>query len=210
MRPALERQRLGKQVSRNDKRKEITPGPVGVLLERLIIAALFLFVIAAPISIAATQFAWAMGLLFWLLRFTIWPRPQLHRTPIDYAMFGFFILTGLSSFLSYQPMVSVGKLRAAMLFTIVYLFAQNLRVLRLVHVCLALLIASAVVGALFTFGQYVVVRGVKVYGVRADSPLKSGRLASRENPMAVPIESGDTIEEVNGHKISSTDELVDE
>jgi len=190
--------------------REISPPPAGVWLERAILAALFLFVIGAPVSIAATQFAWAMGLLFWLLRFLIWPRPKLDRTPLDYPMLAFFILTGVSSFLSYEPMVSVGKLRAAMLFTIVYLFAQNLRVLRLVHVCLALLIASAVVGALFTFGQYVVGRGVKVYGVRADSPLKSGRLASRENPMAVPIESGDTIEEVNGHKISSTDELVDE
>src|SRR6185436_9398238 len=194
MRPALERQRLGKQVSRNDKRKEITPGPVGVLLERLIIAALFLFVIAAPISIAATQFAWAMGLLFWLLRFTIWPRPQLHRTPIDYAMFGFFILTGLSSFLSYEPMVSIGKLRAAMLFTIVYLFAENLRSMRWLRLLVLLLVSSTLVTALFTFGQYLLGRGVKVYDVRAESPLKLARLDSREKPLT-PILSGDTIEE---------------
>jgi len=209
MGPALERQRLGKQVSRNDKRKEITPGPLGVLLERCIIAALFLFVIAAPISIAATQFAWAMGLLFWLLRFTIWPRPQLHRTPIDYAMFGFFILTGLSSFLSYEPMVSIGKLRAAMLFTIVYLFAENLRSLRLLRLLVLLLVASTLVTALFTFGQYLVGRGVKVYEVRADSPLKLGRLDSREKTL-IPILSGDTIEEVNHQRLSSPEQLVAE
>ena len=61
------------------------------------------------LSIAAAQFAWALGLLFWLLRFLVWPRPQLHRTPLDYAMFAFFIITGISSFLSYEPMVSIGK-----------------------------------------------------------------------------------------------------
>src|SRR4030095_13466180 len=98
------------------------------------------------------------GLLFWLLRFTVWPRPQMRRTPIDYAMFAFFLLTGLSSFLSYEPMVSIGKLRAAMLFTIVYLFAENLRSLKLFRLLVMLLVASDVVTALFTFGPYVVGR----------------------------------------------------
>ncbi|PYS23451.1 MAG: hypothetical protein DMF72_09510 [Acidobacteria bacterium] len=107
--------------------REIAPGPLGLWLERTIVAAMFLFVIAAPNSIAATQTAWMLGMLFWLLRFLVWPRPKLYRTPIDYPMFGFFLLTGLSSFLSYEPSVSIGKLRAASLFTIVYLFAENIR-----------------------------------------------------------------------------------
>jgi hypothetical protein len=51
--------------------REIAPGPLGLWLERLILGALFLFAFAAPISIAAAQFAWAMGLLFWLLRFFV-------------------------------------------------------------------------------------------------------------------------------------------
>src|SRR3979409_816032 len=106
---------------------EIAPGPLGFWLERALLGALFLFVIAAPNSIAATQSAWFLGLLFWVLRFTVWPRPGLDRTPLDYPMFGFFLLTGLSSFLSYTPTVSIGKLRAACLFTIVYLIAENVR-----------------------------------------------------------------------------------
>src|SRR5229473_7541309 len=107
--------------------REIKPGPLGVWLERALVGTLFLFVIAAPNSIAATQAAWMLGLLFWVLRFFVWPRPKLERTPIDYPMFAFFLLTGLSSFLSYEPSVSIGKLRAASLFTIVYLFAENVR-----------------------------------------------------------------------------------
>ena len=66
-----------------------------------------------------------LGLLFWVLRFFVFPRPRLYRTPIDYPMFAFFLLTGLSAFLSYEPSVSIGKMRAASLFTIVYLFAET-------------------------------------------------------------------------------------
>jgi len=189
--------------------REIDPGPLGLWLDRAIIASLSLFVLAAPVSIAGTQAATFLGLLFWVLRFAIWPRPKLHRTPIDYAMLGFFILTGISSFLSYEPMVSIGKLRAAMLFTIVYLFAQNIRSARLLRILVVLLIASCVVGALFTFGQYLVGRGVKVYDVRADSPLSAARLVSPGKISPLPIVSGDTLEEIGGQKLSSPEQLVE-
>jgi O-antigen ligase len=188
--------------------REIAPGPLGLWLERVILAALFLFTFAAPISIAAAQFAWAVGLLFWLLRFFVFPRPQFHRTPIDYAMFAFFILTGISSFLSYEPMVSIGKLRAAMLFTIAYLFAENVRPARILRLLIIVLLAATTLSAVFTFGQYAIGRGVKVQGVRADSPLKSARFVTRAKIEANPILDGDTIEEVDGQKVSNAEELL--
>jgi len=189
--------------------REIAPGPLGLWLERGILATLFLFSFAAPLSIAAAQSAWALGLLFWLLRFFVWPRPQLHRTPVDYAMFAFFILTGISSFLSYEPMVSIGKLRAAMLFTIVYLFAESVRSTRVLRALVIVLIASAVASTLFTFGQYALGRGVKVYDVHADSPLKSARfVVTRTKSDPAPILDGDTIEEIDGHRIRNAEELV--
>jgi O-antigen ligase len=182
---------------------------LAVWLGRAIIATLFLFVIAAPVSIAAAQFAWAMGILFWLARFAIWPRPQLHRTPLDYALLAFFILTGISSFLSYEPMVSIGKLRAAMLFTIVYLFAQNVRSARVLRVLVVLLISSCLVGVMFTFGQYGIGRGVKVYDVRPDSPLKSALFVTRAKRDPAPILNSDTIEEIDGERIWNAQQLVD-
>ena len=176
----------------------------------MILAALFLFTFAAPISIAAAQFAWAMGLLFWLLRFFVFPRPLLHRTPLDYAMFAFFILTGISSFLSYEPMVSIGKLRAAMLFTIVYLFAENIRSARILRLLVVVLMAAALLSALFTFAQYAIGRGVKVQGVRADSPLTTARYVTRTKIEANPILDGDTIEEIDGQRIWNAEQLVSE
>jgi len=190
--------------------REIAPGPLGLWLDRVILAALFLFTFAAPISIAAAQFAWALGLLFWLLRFFVFPRPMLHRTPLDYAMFAFFILTGISSFLSYEPMVSIGKLRAAMLFTIAYLFAENIRSARILRLLVVVLMAATMLSALFTFAQYAIGRGVKVQGVRADSPLKAARFITRAKIEVNPILDGDTIEEVDGQRISNCEQLVAE
>ena len=188
--------------------REITPGPLGLWLDRGILATLFLFVIAAPNSIAATQTAWLLGLLFWVLRLFVWPRPRLHRTPLDYALLGFFILTGISSFLSYEPMVSIGKLRAASLFTIIYLFAENVRSAYVLRAVTVVLIAACAVNVVYTFGQFALGRGVKVYEVRSESPLSAARQVSREKILPVPILSGDTLEEVDGHKLHNIDDLI--
>jgi O-antigen ligase len=181
---------------------------MGVWLDRALVAALFLLVIAAPHSIAATQTAWLLGMLFWVLRFAVWPRPKVHRTPIDYAMLGFFIFTGVAALLSYEPLVSIGKLRQASLFTIVYLFAQNVRSARALRALTILLVASCMVNVLYTFGQYAVGRGVKVYEVRSDSPLSAARLVSREQIQTMPILSGDTLLEADGRKLRGTEDLI--
>jgi len=192
----------------NPKSREITPGPLATWLERAILGALFLFVIAAPNSIAATQMAWFLGLLFWVLRFTVWPRPKLERTPLDYPLFGFFLLTGLSSFLSYSPIISIGKLRAACLFTIVYLFAENVRSRRVLRALVIVLLASCTINVLYTFGQYAFGRGVKVYGVGPNSPLVEAKRVSRAKIEAIPILSGDTLEEVDGRPLRSAQDLA--
>ncbi len=183
-------------------------GPLGIWLERAILGVLLLFVIAVPNSIAATQTAWLMGMLFWVLRLLVWPRPQLDRTPIDYPIFLFFVLTGLSALLSYEPSVSIGKLRAASLFLIVYLFAENVRSLKLLRVLPILLVAACMANVIFVFGQFAVGRGVKVLGVSTASPLSQAQLISHGQKQNTPIVTGDTIEQVDGRPIRSVDELV--
>jgi O-antigen ligase len=183
--------------------------PLAVWLERATLGALFLFVVAAPNSIAATQTAWMLGLLLWVLRLVVWPRPKLERTPLDYPMFGFFLLTGLSSFLSYTPVVSIGKLRAACLFTIVYLFAENVRSRRVLRALVFVLLASCMVSVLYTFGEYAFGRGVKVYGVAANSPLSDAKRISRAKIEPIPILSGDTLLEIDGRRLHNLDELIE-
>lgn len=168
------------------------------LLDVAILGCLFAFAFAAPHSIAGAQTAWLAGMLLWVIRFVVRPRPQLHRTPVDYVLLGFFIVTGMAAFLSYEPMVSIGKLRAASLFTIIYLVVQNVSSLRVVRFLALTLIASCFVNVLFTFGERAIGRGIKVSDVSESSPL-----------YAAGIRDGDTLLEVDSVKLKDPAQLVD-
>ena len=93
---------------------------VAVWLERGLLACLFLLAASAPHSIAATQTAGGLALGFWLARLAVRPHPPFFRTPVDYALLGFFGWTVLTALLSYEPRTSIGKLGSASLFLIVY------------------------------------------------------------------------------------------
>ena len=133
----------------------------------------------------------------WLLRFAFRPRPRLLRTPVEYLLLGFFILTGFTAFLSYEPMVSIGKLRAASLFTIVYLFAENVTSLRVVRLLVITLICACMANVVFTAGERMLGRGVKVHDVSQSGPLHVNG-----------IRDGDTLLAVDGSKLSDPQELV--
>jgi O-antigen ligase len=167
------------------------------VLDGAIIAFLFVFAAAAPNSIAATQSAWLIGLVLWLARLAVHPRPKPHRTPVDYFVLGFFILSGISSFLSYEPMVSIGKLRAASLFTIIYLFVENVPSLRVARWLALTLVCGCMVNVAYTAGERLLGRAVKVHGVSANSPLYQAG-----------IRDGDTLLEVDGQKLRDPQDLV--
>ncbi len=166
-------------------------------IDRAIIVCLFMFAAAAPHSIAATQTAWLIGMLLWVSRFAFYPVSVLHKSPLDYALLGFFILTGLSAFLSYEPMVSIGKLRAASLFTIVYLFAQNIPSRRVLRLLALTLVASCTINVLYTAGQRLVGRGVKIQSLTVESPL-----------YASGVRAGDTLLEINGTRVNDPEDLI--
>lgn len=182
---------------------------VAVWLDRAIVFWLFIFAVAAPHSIAGAQAAWLWGMFFWTLRFLFRPRPRFIRTPVDYALFGFILLTIISSLFSYDQSASIGKLRAASLFTIVYLVAGNVTQKRVLRLLALTLIASCMVSVFYTLGERAVGRGVRIEGVAVNSPLREAifvREDKTEDP--TPITSGDTLLEVDGRAIESPDELV--
>src|ERR1700750_787471 len=119
-------------------------------LELAIQVCLFFFSACAPHSIAATQTAWLVGMVLWIVRRFVYPPPQTYRTPIDYALLGFFIITGLAALFSYEPMVSAGKLRAASLFTIVYLFVENIPSAKVLRLLALTLVASCMINVAYT------------------------------------------------------------
>jgi O-antigen ligase len=172
------------------------------------VACIFLIAVFAPHSIAATQTFWLLGLLCWVLRFALRPRPKLFRTPIDYWLLGFFVLSGVSGVFSYSPIMSIGKMRGASLFTIVYLVAQNVRRLRLVQLLALTLIGSCMINVLLTAGEFAFGRGVKVQGVSAESPLAKAVFHTRTVLQPTPIVDGDTVWEVDGKPVGNPDELA--
>jgi hypothetical protein len=173
-----------------------------------IIACLFLIAIFAPHSIALTQGAWLLGMALWVARFAFYPRPRLFRSPVDYVLIGFFILSGISGVFSYNPVMSIGKMRAASLFTIVYLVAQNVPSLRIVRLLALALIASCMLNVLLTAGRLVVGRGVKVRGVSAESSLAKAVFRTRTVTQPTPIVDGDIVWEVDGQRVDTPDELA--
>src|SRR2546421_893805 len=158
---------------------------LSVWLERATVGCLFLFAFFAPHSIAATQTVWMLALLFWALRFLLRPRPAMYRTPVDYALLGFYILTLISAFCSYDPDVSIGKLRAASLFTIVYVVAENIRTRRVLRALAVVVVASCLLNVFYTFGVAAVGRGVKIEELNANGPLYAAGVRAGETLVAV-------------------------
>jgi O-antigen ligase len=167
-------------------------GVAAVWLERLIVGCLFAFAFSVPHSIAAAQGVWVLGMLAWVARFAFRPRPTLRRTPVDYALLGFFVLTFITSFFSYEPDESLGKLRAASLFTIVYLTAENIPSRRVLRALVLTLVASCMLNVAYTFVVRVRGHGVKVNSLSAESPLR-----------AVGVETNDTLLEVDRAPLKS-------
>ncbi len=177
-------------------------------LDKALVVWLFALALFLPHSIAATQISWMCGMLVWGLRWLVAPRPRRWQTPIDYALLGFFILTFISAVFSYEQTVSLGKLRGASLFTIVYLVAFNVRSRRVLRWLAIVLVASCMVSVLYTMGERVRGRGVKIEGLTTESPLKAAVFRNGETRTPTPIQNGDTVLEVDGRKVYGPEELA--
>ncbi len=170
---------------------------------------LFALALAAPHSIAATQLAWGCGLILWGARSLFRPRPRLPRSMVVYTLLAFFAWTLLSALCSYDRATSVGKLRAASLFTIVLLVASNVHTRRTLRLLALALVASCAVNVLYTFGERAVGRGFRVEGVTADSPLRAALFVREDGTLdPTPIQSGDIVLEVDGRRVREPEELA--
>ena len=181
---------------------------ISTALDRAIIGCLFLIALFAPHSIAATQAAWLLGMVLWATRLAVYPRPKLFRSPVDYVLLGFFVLSGVSAVFSYNPIMSIGKMRAASLFTIVYLVSQNVRSWREVRLLALTLIASCMINVFLTAGEVAIGKGVKVQGVSSSSPLTQAVFRTRTVTQPTPIVNGDTIWQIDGKPVDSPQDVA--
>lgn len=137
---------------------------------RALIFALLLFALSLPHSIAAAQISLSLGLLFWILRDLAMRQIHFARTPIDLPLLCFIVLTILSAIFSVEPGLSLPKLKALGLFTVIYLLVTNLHQ-RGAPVLASMLIASSLFGVGFSLIEKARGRGMVIATIAADSPL---------------------------------------
>lgn len=167
-------------------------------LERFAFIFLVLTFAAAPHSIAATQTAWIVGMLAWIARLFLKPRVRFRFGWLDAALWGLFIWSVVSSLISYEPLVSIDKLRGAAVFLIFYFVLYNLRTRRSAYLMAAVLVGSCMVNVLWMPIERLIGRGVEINGMASDSPFtKPG------------LKDGDTLLEVNKKKVTTPEEVIE-
>jgi O-antigen ligase len=176
-------------------------------MERIIFFFLFLMVVSAPHSIAATQIAWLTGMFLWVIRLFLKPRPRLFRTPLDIALWAFFGWSVITSIFSYNPAVSLDRLRGTALFLIFYFVIYNLKNLRAVRFVACALLFSCMVNVVWVPVQRLLGRGVEIHGLSPDSPLSRIYLADGTKTNLI---DGDTLLTANKKKVHSPEDLVSE
>lgn len=167
-----------------------------VWLDRGFIGAILLLALAAPVSIAATQTAWALALLFWLLRL-VYVRPSFERDGISVVVLVFVGLSLISSIFSYEPEVSLRKMVGVSLVSITFLVASAVKTESLRRTVTIILITSATFSAIYSIANTAIGRNLKVVQMTATSPLK-----------AAGVQENDTIQKVDGVSVNSPTELA--
>lgn len=166
------------------------------LADKALQLSLLLLALAAPLSIAGTQFAWSLAILFWLIRL-VFVRPTFKTDGIIIAILAYVGLSLVSSIFSYEPQLSLRKMVGVSLVTIVYLVAQNIRDAKMVRRVVVILLISGTVAAAYAIGKFTIGMNLKVTKLTADSPLR-----------AAGVREGDTIVKANGQNVASPDQLL--
>ncbi|MGI8670835.1 MAG: O-antigen ligase family protein [Aridibacter sp.] len=174
-----------------------TENKLALRLERIAFLFLVLMVISAPHSIAATQIALILGILFWLARFFVKPRPAFTKTALFIPLTAFFGWSVLTAVFSYAPDISLDKLRNVSLLFIFFFAINNLRTIKAVKFLAFALIFSCMINVVWTPINRLIGRGVEINNVKLESPLiKAG------------LREGDTVVKADGEKIYSPEDLL--
>jgi hypothetical protein len=158
--------------------------------------SLLLLAFAAPMSIAATQTAWGLALLFWLVRL-MFVRPTTRVFGLDIVIIVFVGLTLISSIFSYEPDTSLRKMVPVSLVTIAYLFADHINSREGVVRVVTLLLMGGAVASIFAVGVQLVGKDLKVLRLAEESPLRQAGVAE-----------GYTILSANGVRVSTPEDLL--
>ncbi|HVG17767.1 MAG TPA: hypothetical protein VNI02_01850, partial [Blastocatellia bacterium] len=149
---------------------------VYLITERVIIFSLVMYALFAPHSIAITQGAFLLGLAAWGVQMGVARNFKLPRTPVDVSILGFFACCVISSFLSYDPLVSVKGLRSPAFFLAFYFTCNKVKSMRIASLLAFAVVASCLVNVAYSAIQVGVGRGLRIESIREDSPFANDTL----------------------------------
>ncbi len=156
-----------------------------------------LMVLSSPHSIAATQIAWGIGMLCWIIRTLISQRQNRSFRPASVALIAFFCWSLLSATLSYEPATSLDRLRGVSVFLIFIFVAAIIKNLKAVYFLAFAMIISCIVNVIWTPIERAIGRGVEIQGLKPESPLSKASLWN-----------GDTLLTANGKKLKTPEDVL--
>ena len=164
----------------------------GKLGQQIALAGLAIYVATAPHSVAASVIGVAIAGVGWLIRTVSTGNLGLRRSKFDVVIVLSLVWTAISALLSEEPRISIAKLQASWCVFLFYLARATLTRTSALALTV-LLIVSGSVGALYSGFDLLRGRGVVVESIAANSPLRQ-----------VEIQPGDTIWQINRHRVYST------
>ncbi len=174
-----------------------TGNRLALWLERTAFLFMILMFVFAPHSIAGTQIAWLTGMFAWFVRQFLKPRPRLVRTPLDVPLWIFFAWSVVTSIFSYDPLVSLDKLRNVALFLIFYYIINVVKTKRAVVFMAFTLILSSMVSVVWTPIERIFGRGVEIQNVSPESLFTK-----------TALRDGDTIIKADNKKVGTPEEIL--
>src|SRR2546428_4562535 len=172
-------------------------GRLSGVFETITAFFLFLFVLAQPLSIAASHIAYAGAAFAWVLRLAFVRRGILKSSPLDIPILIYLSLATVSTLLSPMPASSWEGMRKVALIFLVLLVAHNVPNAHRAKQLLAVLFLSSLIG--FAWAGWNYIDGV---GLRIDHALPGTSF------YRAGIRDGDVILRVDGHNIERPQEFL--
>lgn len=176
--------------------RELRPTKISRWIGHLIFFLLVFFTVALPHSIKGAQHAWKLAFLLWLVQL-VFDRRRPFPQPLTAPLLAYITLSGISTALTADPILSWDRMKIVCLVLVGVLFAQTLKRLSQVRILVLLLFLSALAAAAFTAWQYTYGIGVQIKQVPSGSPLARAG-----------IRSNDIIAGIDGKSVHSPQQLM--
>jgi hypothetical protein len=133
----------------------------------------------------------------WAVQLAATRRLNQKRSTMDIALFGFFACCVISSFLSYDLLVSIKGLKSPAFFFAFYFVSNRVRTVRFASFLAVAIVLSCLVNVVYSAVTVAVGRGLQIESITADSAFANEAIAV-----------GDTIIEADDQAVNSPEDLL--